>query len=320
MIATSGFRQRTLARSAARFRDTIVTSGAPPTNVSAASDGRSAPAAAEVEDEPVGLGERAGERAVDHLGGLAGRVRPEPQIADAETVALDDLGAVRDPVEERPRRLQFGDGYRDLDRLGVPRPAHRERDGFPGAILERRDLAEGQSIDGEDFVPRHQPGPIGRAAVIDIGRERRPVDPRRGHADALVADIAVGREQPPDAVADRETKDVHELVVVDIVRRVARGVRGLEAAENEIDGVSDDGRIGAGEIGEIGHRQPDRVAEAFQFARRVEIGEHQLDHAVEHGIPRPDRRFGTGRDDLKDEERGDDERGGGHFHAHLRHP
>ena len=118
MIATIGFRQRAWIRSRSPFRKIMVMSGAPPMKVSAASGRRAAPAAAEIEHQRVGLGERAGDGFLDGRLHVALGVGPDAEIADAVAVALDDLGARRGRLDQRLRRLQPLDrhGQRDAGR------------------------------------------------------------------------------------------------------------------------------------------------------------------------------------------------------------
>ena len=150
----------------------------------------------------------------------------------------------------------------------------------------------GRAVDRRDLVADQDAGARGRRAVIDVADEPQAVARLGDHADAGIADLAVGREQPAHVVADGMAKDVGKLEIVDRVRLETAGVGGLQAGEDGVDrGV--DPRLRACRVdrrARIVDLAPHRLGETVERRDVVEIVDHQPHGAVEHRMAGTRRR------------------------------
>ncbi len=149
------------------------------------------------------------------------------------------VDAVRDRLDEEVARLDVGDRNVDGNRCRVRRAPHHEMRRCPGLAAERPDLGKRRAVHRDDLVAREQAGLGRRAAVIDVGDEALAVDLGAGDADAAIGHRAPWREQPAHVAAHREAEHVGEFVIIHLVLRVAPGMGGVQAVEDEGDRVVD---------------------------------------------------------------------------------
>src|SRR5688572_3678948 len=94
------------------------------------------------------------------------------------------------------QRLQPLDRGLDGDRLRPGLPPQPDLDRLAYLAAEGFDLVIGFAVHRQNLVADEDAGAVGRRAVIDIADEAGAVLRPRDHADAGIADLALGREQP----------------------------------------------------------------------------------------------------------------------------